>query len=58
MGKIKAMLTAAEEAAMETVDNFDELSLEEIRHLINIGRITENDVIYYYCNVAWEDVHE
>ena len=34
--------------------DFDELSVEEIRHLINCGVISESNVVAYYNNEWWD----
>ncbi len=48
MGVFKEMVT-------EIIEDLDNLEAQEIRHLINIGTITETDVRDYYNNEWWEE---
>ena len=42
------------EAVYNTKINYDEFTLGELRHLINTGRIKEQDVIDFYNNECWD----
>ena len=55
MGKMKDLAIDLEEIHEEiALEELDGMSNEEIRHLINTGRIKEEDVVWYYRNDDWE----